>query len=51
VKAAHQVQDALDTLVEETAAQSADEFERAYRQFVVKVQCDLGETGKAPVGT
>jgi hypothetical protein len=51
VKAAHQVQDALDTLVEETAGKSADEFERAYRQFVVKVQCDLGETGKAPVGT
>ncbi len=51
VKAAHNVQNALDTLAQETAAKSADEFERAYRQFVVKVQCDLGETGKAPVGT
>jgi hypothetical protein len=51
VKAAHRVQAALDALAQETAAQSADDFERAYRKFVVAVQCDLGETGKAPVGT
>lgn len=51
VKAAHRVQTALDSLVQSSAGQSAEEFERAYRKFVVAVQCDLGETGKAPVGT
>ncbi|MGC2694263.1 MAG: hypothetical protein WA738_00575 [Candidatus Angelobacter sp.] len=51
VKAAHRVQAALDALKQETAGKSAEEFERIYRKFVVKVQCDLGETGKAPVGT
>jgi hypothetical protein len=51
VKAAHRVQTELDALVQSSAGQSAEEFERAYRKFVVAVQCDLGETGKAPVGT
>jgi len=51
VKAAHRVQTALDSLAQSSTGQSAEEFERAYRKFVVAVQCDLGETGKAPVGT
>jgi hypothetical protein len=51
VKAAHSVQAALDTLTQETSGKSPDEFERAYRKFMVAVQCDLGETGKAPMGT
>jgi hypothetical protein len=51
VKAAHRVQAALDALKQESQGKPAEEFERAYRKFVVKVQCDLGDTGKAPVGT
>jgi len=51
VKAAHRVQGALDALAQQSASMSAEEFERAYRKFVVAVQCDLGDTGKAPVGT
>ena len=51
VKAAHRVQTALDSLAQSSAGQSPEEFERAYRKFVIAVQCDLGQTGKAPIGT
>jgi hypothetical protein len=51
VKAAHRVQAALQSLEKESAGKSPEEFARAYLKFVVKVQGDLGETGKAPVGT
>src|SRR5580658_1244845 len=42
VKAAHRVQAALDAIAKASEAMSPDEFEKAYLQFVVKVQCDLG---------
>jgi hypothetical protein len=51
VKAAHRVQTALDDFARESVGKSPEEFARAYRTFQVKVQSDLGETGKAPVGT
>jgi len=51
VKAAHRVQDALDAFEKESARKTAEEFARSYRKFVLAVQCDLGQTGKAPVGT
>lgn len=51
VKAAHRVQAAFDDLAGRCNALSPHEFEKAYRQFVVTVQCDLGETGEPPVGT
>jgi hypothetical protein len=51
VKAAHRVQAALDAFARESAGKSPEEFARAYRTFLVKVQSDLGETGRAPVGT
>jgi len=51
VKAAHRVQAALVTLEQESAGKSAEEFARSYMNFLVAVQSDLGETGKAPIGT
>ncbi len=51
VKAAHRVQAALDAFEKESAGKSPEEFGRAYLKFLVAVQRDLGETGKAPVGT
>ena len=51
VKAAHRVQAALNDLARESADASPDEFARSYLKFLVAVQCDLGDTGKAPVGT
>jgi hypothetical protein len=51
VKAAHRVQAALDAFEKENAGKSAEEFARSYLKFVMAVQCDLGQTGKAPVGT
>jgi hypothetical protein len=51
VKAAHRVQAAVDALANSSARMGPDEFARAYLQFVVKVQGDLGTTGAAPVGT
>jgi hypothetical protein len=50
VKAAHRVQAALETLRREAADMSPEQFARAYGRFLVTVQCDLGETGRAPVG-
>lgn len=51
VKAAHRVQAALEVLQNETAGKAPEQFEQAYRKFVLTVQSDLGDTGKAPVGT
>ncbi len=51
VKAAHRVKAALDDFARENVGKAPEEFARAYRTFLVKVQSDLGETGKAPVGT
>src|SRR5947208_14110971 len=51
VKAAHRVQAALAGFEKECAGTSPEEFARLYRNFLVTVQADLGETGKAPVGT
>jgi hypothetical protein len=51
VKAAHRVQIALDTLKQDTAGKTPEQFEQAYRKFLLTTQTDLGETGKAPVGT
>lgn len=50
VKAAHRVQAAVDTLAKTSTGLSPDAFAKAYSQFVLKVQCDLGTTGAAPVG-
>jgi hypothetical protein len=50
VKAAFRVQSALEELAGQTANEP-DKFAAAYRQFLVKVQTDLGSTGEAPVGT
>jgi hypothetical protein len=51
VKAAHRVQRALDRLVSDNNHASPEEFEKAYRLFIVSVQSDLGSTGIAPIGT
>ena len=51
VKAAHRVQAALEDFEKETAGKSPEEFKSAYLKFMIAVQCDLGETGKAPIGT
>lgn len=51
VKAAHRVQAAFDDLARQSPDMPAAEFGKAYLQFVVKVQGDLGETGEPPVGT
>jgi len=51
VKAAHRIQAALDDFAKTSAAMSAQDFEKAYRQFVIRVQNDLGALGPAPEGT
>ncbi|HJX84474.1 MAG TPA: hypothetical protein VJ723_09040 [Candidatus Angelobacter sp.] len=51
VKAALRVQAALDAFAQESAGMKPEEFARAYQRFVVTVQCDLGQTGRAPEGT
>ena len=50
VKAAHRVTAALEVLSAEAKSPAGD-FEKAYRQFVMDVQGDLGSTGEPPVGT
>jgi len=50
VKAAHRVQAAVDALAKVSTGMTPDQFAKAYSQFVLKVQCDLGSTGAAPVG-
>ena len=51
VKAALRVQDALNDFRKTSQSLPPAEFERAYLQFLVRVQADLGSTGVAPVGT
>ena len=51
VKAALRVQDALNEFAKTSQTLSPSDFEMAYRQFLVRVQADLGSTGLAPVGT
>jgi hypothetical protein len=51
VKAALRVEAALEQLEKESRGKTPEEFADAYLKFVVTVQCDLGETGRAPVGT
>src|SRR5215471_14297339 len=49
VKAAHRVKAALDSLEQNSAGQSGEDFARSYLKFVLAVQADLGATGKAPI--
>lgn len=51
VKAAHRVTDALNSFVDESKNMQPEEFARAYRKLLVKVQGDLGKPGQPPVGT
>jgi hypothetical protein len=51
VKAALRVQDALDEFALTSRSLSTAEFEKAWLEFLVRVQPDLGSTGVAPVGT
>jgi hypothetical protein len=51
VKAAHRVQAALEAFEKDSAGKSPEEFASSYLKFLVAVQRDIGETGKAPVGT
>jgi hypothetical protein len=51
VKAANRVQDAVQEFEKTAASLSPAEFEKAYLDFVIRVQPDLGSTGVAPIGT
>ena len=51
VKAALRVQDAFTDFAQTSQTLSPAEFEKAYLEFLVRVQADLGSTGMAPVGT
>jgi hypothetical protein len=51
VKAALRVQDAFTDFARTSQTLSPAEFEKAYLEFLVRVQADLGSTGMAPVGT
>jgi hypothetical protein len=51
VKAANRVQDAVHDFEKIAAGLSPAEFEKAYLDFVIRVQPDLGSTGVAPIGT
>ena len=48
VKAAHVVQDALQSLGNNATSLSPEQFREAYLQFVIAVQAHLGSTGEAP---
>ncbi len=48
VKAAHVVEDALESLGSHAASLSPEQFREAYLQFVMAVQSHLGSTGEAP---
>jgi hypothetical protein len=48
VKSAIVVDQALEDLGEQAAAQTPDQFRAAYLEFVLAVQTHLGETGEAP---
>lgn len=51
VKAALRVCDALDDFAKTSQSLSPAEFEKAYLEFLIRVEPDLGSTGIAPVGT
>jgi hypothetical protein len=51
VKAALRVQDALDQFAQSSQSLSPADFEKAWLEFLVQVQSDLGSNGVAPVGT
>lgn len=51
VKAALRVQDELDRFADASQSLSPADFEKAWLEFLVRVQNDLGSTGVAPVGT
>jgi len=51
VKAAHRTESALNSFVDSSKDLSPEEFARAYQALLLQVQCDLGSTGSAPVGT
>jgi hypothetical protein len=51
VKAALRVQDALDQFAHTSQSLSPADFEKAWLEFLARVQPDLGSTGVAPVGT
>jgi hypothetical protein len=51
VKAAHRVCAALEDLGKSGRDMSPADFNRAYLQFVIRVQKDLGATGVGPIGT
>jgi hypothetical protein len=50
VKAAHRIQAALDDFAKASEGMTPQDFEKAYLQFVMRVQNDLGALGPAPVG-
>ena len=49
VKSAHIVQTSFDRLASRAEQASPQEFAQAYLQFVLQVQCHLGETGEPPL--
>jgi hypothetical protein len=51
VKAALRVQDAVDQFARTSQTLSPADFEKAWLEFLIRVQPDLGSTGIAPVGT
>jgi len=51
VKAAHRVCAALEDLGKSSRDMSPADFNRAYLQFLIRVQKDLGATGVGPIGT
>jgi hypothetical protein len=50
-KAALRVQAALEEFAKNSQSLPPEEFEKAYRNFLVRIQPDLGSTGIAPIGT
>jgi hypothetical protein len=51
VKAALRVQDALDEFSRTSQSLSPDDFNKAWLEFLLRIQPDLGSTGIAPIGT
>lgn len=51
VKAALRVQDAFDEFTNTSQSLSPDDFQKAWIDFLIRIQPDLGSTGVAPVGT
>ena len=50
VKAAHRIQAALDAFAKASQELAPQDFEKAYLEFLVRVQGDLGALGPAPEG-